>query len=180
MTLPAIRPWGSILSRMASADSDSAGTTERVTTRARRLLGALAASAMVGVGWAASAAPASAVAPLPVSAASTPSLGTAEALAGRVDLDLHLLGALLGGVLGPLQLTDPNGLDVPLANLVLGEASAPTAAGDAANFSNSTLRLRDDLINTLRLPGQSADLIKADAASGTARVLKGPGGYAQA
>lgn len=164
------------MSCMASADSDLAGTTRGATVRTRRLLGALAASAMAGVAWAAAAVPVSAAAPLPMSAAAAPSLGTAEATAGRVDLDLRLLG----GLLGALQLTGPNGLDVPLANLVLGEASAPTADGDAANFSNSTLRLRDDLISTLHLPGQSADLIKADVASGTARVVKGPGGYAQA
>lgn len=105
------------------------------------------------------------------------SLGTATATAGAVNLDLRLLG----GVLGPLHLGGAGGgLDVPLSGLVLGQASAPTADGDAANFTNSTLRLRDGLISTLHLSGDSADLIKADAASGTARVVEGPGAYAQA
>ncbi|MEY9890768.1 LPXTG-motif cell wall-anchored protein [Catenulispora sp. MAP12-49] len=110
------------------------------------------------------------------SAGSNPSTGTAKAVAGQVDLDVQLLQGLLGG----LHLTGPNGLDVPLANLSLGEADAPNANGDSANFTNSVIRLRDDLIDTLHLPGPEADLIKADAVSGTARVINGPGGYAQA
>jgi LPXTG-motif cell wall-anchored protein len=97
-------------------------------------------------------------------------------VAGQVNLDVQLLQGLLGG----LHLIGPNGLDVPLANLALGEADAPTANGDSANFTNSVVRLRDDLINTLHLPGPEADLIKADAVSGTARVITGPGGYSQA
>jgi hypothetical protein len=94
-----------------------------------------------------------------------------------VDLDLHLLS----GVLDPLHLGGAGGgLDVPLSGLVLGQASAPTADGNAANFTNSTVRLRDGLISTLHLSGDSTDLIKADAASGTARVVVGSGAYAQA
>ncbi|OLE20717.1 MAG: hypothetical protein AUG49_24255 [Catenulispora sp. 13_1_20CM_3_70_7] len=102
--------------------------------------------------------------------------GTATAIAGKVDLDLQLLN----GVLAALHLPGPSGIDVPLANLALGEASAPNANGDSANFTNSTLRVRDDLINKLKLPGPEADLLKADIVSGTARVIKGPNGYAQA
>jgi hypothetical protein len=162
-----------------------------VPTRTRRLFRALAAATVTGSALVAATGPASAASTVPaaavpntapntapraLSAAPDPSLGTAEAVAGQVDLDLQLLGSLLGS----LHLTGSSGLDVPLVNLVLGQASAPTAAGDAANFSNSVLRLRDDLISTLHLPGQSADLLKADVASGTARVVKGPGGYAQA
>jgi hypothetical protein len=134
----------------------------------------VAAVAVAGVALTAASAPASAAST--ASAASDSSLGSAEAAAGRVDLDLQLLG----GLVGSLKLTGPNGLDVPLANLVLGEASAPTALGDAANFTNSVLRLRDDLISALHLPGQSADLLKADVVSGTARIIRGPGAYAQA
>lgn len=114
--------------------------------------------------------------PGPAAAQGPNPLGTATATAGEVDLDLHLLG----GLLGPLHLGGADGLDVPLAGLVLGRASAPTASGDAANFTDSTLRLRDGLISTLHLPGDSVDLIKADAASGTARVVRAPGAYAQA
>lgn len=102
--------------------------------------------------------------------------GTAKAVAGQVHLDVQLLN----GLLGALHLTGPNGLDLPLANLSLGEADAPNASGDSANFTNSVVRLRDNLISTLHLPGPDADLIKADAVSGTARVINGPGGYTQA
>ncbi|WP_194923833.1 LPXTG cell wall anchor domain-containing protein [Catenulispora pinisilvae] len=110
------------------------------------------------------------------SSASSPSPGTAKAVAGRVDLDVQLLPAVLGG----LHLTGPNGLDLPLVNLALGEADAPDANGDSANFTNSVVRLHDNLIDTLHLPGPEADLIKADLASGTARVIRGTGGYTQA
>lgn len=109
-------------------------------------------------------------------AAGTAATGTAKAVAGQVDLDIQLLQ----GLLGALHLTGPNGLDVPVANLSLGEADAPNASGDSANFTNSVVRLRDDLISTLHLPGPEADLIKADAVSGTARVINGAGGYSQA
>ncbi|NUP50780.1 MAG: hypothetical protein HOW97_26235, partial [Catenulispora sp.] len=109
-------------------------------------------------------------------AASAPSSGTATAVAGKVDLDVQLLD----GVLGALNLGGPSGIDLPLVNLALGEASAPNANGDSANFTNSVLRLRDDLIAKLHLPGPEADLLKADAVSGTARVINGPGGYTQA
>ncbi|GAA2019789.1 hypothetical protein GCM10009839_15370 [Catenulispora yoronensis] len=112
----------------------------------------------------------------PAAPAAPPSPGTATAVAGKVDLDLQLLT----GLLGALHLGGPAGLDVPLANLSLGTASAPNANGDSANFTNSVLRLRDDLISTLHLPGPEADLLKADAVSGTARVIRGPGGYTQA
>lgn len=115
---------------------------------------------------------------LPAAAAdaASPSSGTAQAVAGQVNLDAQLLPGLLGG----LHLTGPDGLDVPLVNLSLGEADAPNANGDSANFTNSVVRLRDDLISTLHLPGPEADLIKADAVSGTARVINGAGGYTQA
>lgn len=109
-------------------------------------------------------------------ASSAPSSGTATAVAGKVDLDVQLLN----GVLGALQLGGPSGIDIPLANLALGEASAPNANGDSANSTNSVLRLRDDLIAKLHLPGPEADLLKADAVSATARVINGPGGYTQA
>ena len=109
-------------------------------------------------------------------AASPASSGTAKAVAGQVHLDVQLLQGLLGG----LHVTGPNGLDVPLADLSLGEADAPNANGDSANFTNSVVRLRDDLISTLHLPGPESDLIKADAVSGTARVINGAGGYSQA
>jgi len=105
-----------------------------------------------------------------------PSPGTATAVAGKVDLDVQLLN----GVLGALGLGGSNGLDIPLANLSLGAASAPNANGDSANFTNSVLRVRDDLIAKLHLPGPEADLLKADAVSGTARVIRGPGGFTQA
>ncbi|GAA1975526.1 LPXTG cell wall anchor domain-containing protein [Catenulispora subtropica] len=113
---------------------------------------------------------------LPAHAADPTTSGTATAVAGKVDLDVQLLN----GVLGALRLGGPDGLDIPLANLSLGEASAPNASGDSANFTNSVLRLRDNLIDELHLPGPEADLLKADAVSGTARVVNGPGGYSQA
>ncbi|WP_194916072.1 hypothetical protein [Catenulispora rubra] len=118
------------------------------------------------------------VLPAAASDASSPttSTGTAKAVAGQVHLDVQLLN----GLLGALHLTGPNGLDLPLADLSLGEADAPNASGDSANFTNSVVRLRDNLISTLHLPGPDADLIKADAVSGTARVINGPGGYSQA
>lgn len=109
-------------------------------------------------------------------AAGSAATGTAKAVAGKVDLDIQLLQ----GLLGALHITGPNGLDVPVANLALGEADAPNAAGDSANFTNSVVRLRDDLLATLHLPGPDADLVKADAVSGTARVINGAGGYSQA
>ena len=93
---------------------------------------------------------------------------------------MHLDVKLLQGVLGGLHITGPNGLDIPLADLSLGEADAPNASGDSANFTNSVVRLRDNLISTLHLPGPEANLIDADAVSGTARVINGPGGYTQA
>lgn len=132
---------------------------------------AIAGAAVVSAGTASAAPAAAATTPT----ASPSPLGTAKATAGEVDLDLQLLGGLLGA-LHP----GGSGLDVPLANLVLGHVAAPTAQGDAANFTNSTLRLRDDLINQLHLPGPEANLLDADAVSGTARVTEGPGGYAQA
>jgi len=116
------------------------------------------------------------VLPAAASAAPSPSPGTAKAVAGQVDLDVQLLPAVLGG----LHITGPNGLDLPLADLALGEADAPNAGGDSANFTNSVVRLRDNLIDTLHLPGPEADLIKADAVSGTARVIRGSGAYTQA
>jgi LPXTG-motif cell wall-anchored protein len=113
---------------------------------------------------------------LPAHAADQPSPGTATAIAGKVDLDVQLLT----GLLGALHLGGPTALDLPLANLALGEAGAPNANGDSANFTNSVVRLRDDLIAQLHLPGPEADLLKADAVSGTARVIRGPGGFTQA
>ncbi|WP_370345474.1 hypothetical protein [Catenulispora sp. EB89] len=112
----------------------------------------------------------------PTTSSGSSQTGTAKAVAGQVHLDVQLLN----GLLGALHLTGPNGLDLPLADLSLGEADAPNASGDSANFTNSVVRLRDNLINTLHLPGPDADLIKADAVSGTARVINGPGGYTQA
>ncbi|ACU77594.1 LPXTG-motif cell wall anchor domain protein [Catenulispora acidiphila DSM 44928] len=109
-------------------------------------------------------------------ASSPASSGTATAVAGQVHLDVKLLQGVLGG----LHITGPNGLDIPLADLSLGEADAPNASGDSANFTNSVVRLRDNLISTLHLPGPEANLIDADAVSGTARVINGPGGYTQA
>jgi hypothetical protein len=142
----------------------------------RRLARTVTATAVAGLALAAAVPATAAPRPNLQAAAPDPTLGTATATAGQVDLDLQLLG----GLLGSLHLTSPSGLDVPIANLVLGQAVAPTAAGDAANFTNSVLRLRDDLISTLHLPGPEADLLKADVVSGTARVTKDPGGYAQA
>lgn len=139
--------------------------------RRRRRFGSVAAGAAVVAAAAGGTIPAYAADP----SAGT-GTGTATAVAGKVDLDLQLLP----GVLGVLRLPGLSGIDVPLANLALGEASAPNANGDSANFTNSTVRLRDDLIAKLHLPGPEADLLKADVASGTARVIKGPGGYAQA
>lgn len=138
--------------------------------RRRRRFASLAAGAVALI------AAAGATMPAHAAAAADPSPGTATAVAGKVDLDIQLLN----GLLGALHLGGPNGLDVPLANLALGEASAPNANGDSANFTNSVVRLRDDLINQLHLPGPEADLLKADAVSGTARVIKGPNGYTQA
>ncbi|MEY9862368.1 hypothetical protein ABH935_008013 [Catenulispora sp. GAS73] len=112
----------------------------------------------------------------PTTSSGSSQTGTAKAVAGQVHLDVQLLN----GLLGALHLTGPNGLDLPLADLSLGEADAPNASGDSANFTNSVVRLRDNLISTLHLPGPDADLIKADAVSGTARVINGPGGYTQA
>ena len=106
---------------------------------------------------------------------SSSSLGTATATAGQVNLDLQLLGGLLS-----LLHLPGTGLDVPLANLTLGQAVAPNASGDAANFTSSVLRLRDNLISELHLPGPEANLLDADAVSGTARVLVEPGGFTQA
>ncbi|NUR58351.1 MAG: hypothetical protein HOV87_06605 [Catenulispora sp.] len=132
------------------------------------------------ISWAAGAATLAAAVSgtLPARAAdsSAPQTGTATAIAGKVDLDVQLLT----GLLGALHLGGPSGIDIPLANLALGEADAPNANGDSANFTNSVVRLRDDLIAKLNLPGPEADLIKADAVSGTARVINGPGGYSQA
>ncbi|NUR31325.1 MAG: LPXTG cell wall anchor domain-containing protein [Catenulispora sp.] len=139
-------------------------------SRRRRLVSRTAAAA-VALATLGCVTPASAATPDPA-----PSPGTATAVAGKVDLDVQLLN----GVLGALRLGGPNGLDIPLANLSLGAASAPNADGDSANFTNSVLRLRDNLIDTLHLPGPEADLLKADAVSGTARVIRGPGGFTQA
>jgi LPXTG-motif cell wall-anchored protein len=97
-------------------------------------------------------------------------------VAGQVDLDVQLLQ----GLLSSLHVTGPSGLDLPLVNLSLGEADAPNASGDSANFTNSVVRVRDDLFGALHLPAPSTDLIKADAVSGTARVINGAGGYTQA
>lgn len=97
-------------------------------------------------------------------------------MAGQVDLDVKLLQ----GLLAPLHLSGPDGLDVPLVDLSLGKAVAPNAKGDSANFTNSVLRVRDDLISTLHLMGPEANLIDADVVSGTARAIGGPGGYSQA
>ena len=138
--------------------------------RRRRRVPVLCASAAALVVTAFGALPAAA------SSAPAPSPGTAKAVAGQVNLDVQLLPGVLGG----LHITGPNGLDLPLADLSLGEADAPDASGDSANFTNSVVRLRDDLISTLHLPGPEADLIKADAVSGTARVIRAPGAYTQA
>jgi LPXTG-motif cell wall-anchored protein len=138
---------------------------------------AIGASLLVIVpATAANAAPADLTPATTTTGAPANPLGTAKATAGEVDLDLNLLG----GLLGSLHLTNNTGIDVPLANLMLGQAIAPTPDGQAANFTNSTVRLRDNLIAQLHLPGPEANLLDADAASGTARVVKGPGGYAQA
>lgn len=134
----------------------------------RRRLVSLAAGA------AAVAAALSGALPARAADSSAPPTGTATATAGKVDLDVTLLGSVLGALGGP------NGIDIPLANLALGEADAPNANGDSANFTNSVVRLRDDLISKLNLPGPEADLLKADLVSGTARVINGPGGYSQA
>ncbi|MFL6115568.1 MAG: LPXTG cell wall anchor domain-containing protein [Catenulispora sp.] len=141
------------------------------TSRAHRRFAALAA----GVAALAAAAGGTIPAYAADSSAGT-GTGTATAIAGKVDLDVQLLP----GILGALRLPGLGGIDVPLANLELGEASAPNANGDSANFTNSTVRVRDDLIEKLHLSGPEADLLKADVVSGTARVIKGPGGYAQA
>ena len=164
--------WGfANMSSISAADADLGGLMPSPRRRRRR------ASLLVA---SAAAAAATVFGALPAVAADAPPLlaatGTAQAVAGQVDLDVQLLPGLLGG----LHVTGPNGLDVPLANLSLGEADAPNANGDSANFTNSVIRLRDDLISTLHLPGPEADLIKADAVSGTARVISGAGGYTQA
>jgi hypothetical protein len=156
------------MSSISAPDADLGGLMPSPRRRRRRacLLAVSAAAATV-------------LGALPAVAADAPSsatTGTAQAVAGQVDLDVQLLPGLLGG----LHVTGPSGLDVPLVNLSLGEADAPNASGDSANFTNSVVRLRDDLISTLRLPGPEADLIKADAVSGTARVINGAGGYTQA
>ena len=161
--------------------------SSRVPVRGRRnrasvLVASAAALAVTAFGALPAAASAAAPSATPTGstagspAAGSSATGTAKAVAGQVHLDVQLLQGLLGG----LRLTGPNGLDLPLADLSLGEADAPNANGDSANFTNSVVRLRDDLISTLHLPGPEADLIKADAVSGTARVINGPGGYAQA
>lgn len=164
-------PWGfANMSSISAPDADLGGLMPSPRGRRRRA-SLLVASAI--------AAAATVFGALPADAADAPSpaaTGTAKAVAGQVDLDAQLLPGLLGG----LGVTGPNGLDVPLVNLSLGEADAPNANGDSANFTNSVVRLRDDLISTLRLPGPEADLIKADAVSGTARVIRGAGGYTQA
>jgi hypothetical protein len=163
--------WGfANMSSISAPDADLGGLMPSPRGRRRR------ASLLVA---SAAAAAATVLGALPAVAAAAPSpaaTGTAQAVAGQVDLDAQLLPGLLGG----LRVTGPNGLDVPLVNLSLGEADAPNANGDSANFTNSVVRLRDDLISTLHLPGPEADLIKADAVSGTARVINGAGGYSQA
>lgn len=163
--------WGfANMSSISAPDADLGGLMPSPRGRRRRA-SLLAASATAAV--------AAVLGALPAAAADAPSpaaTGTAQAVAGQVDLDAQLLPGLLGG----LRVTGPNGLDVPLVNLSLGEADAPNANGDSANFTNSVVRLRDDLISTLHLPGPEADLIKADAVSGTARVINGAGGYSQA
>lgn len=169
--------WGfANMSSISAADADLGGVMPSLRMpslrRRRRRASLLVASA-------AAATAATVFGALPAVAAAAPSsatTGTAQAVAGQVDLDAQLLPGLLGG----LHVTGPNGLDVPLVNMALGEADAPNASGDSANFTNSVIRLRDDLISTLHLPGPEADLIKADAVSGTARVINGAGGYTQA
>ena len=167
------------MSSISAADADLSGLMPAPRGRRRRasLLFASAAAVAVTAFGALPAAASDASSPSgsPTSASSS-STGTAKAVAGQVHLDVQLLQGLLGG----LHITGPNGLDLPLADLSLGEADAPNAKGDSANFTNSVVRLRDNLIDTLHLPGPEADLIKADAVSGTARVINGPGGYSQA
>jgi hypothetical protein len=168
------------MSSISVPDADLRGSMPSPQGRRRRVP-ALLASAVVLAVTAFGALPAAASAAGPTAtpgsnAGSAASPGTAKAVAGQLDLDVQLLQGVLGG----LNITGPNGLDVPLANLSLGEADAPNANGDSANFTNSVVRVRDDLINTLHLPGPESDLIKADAVSGTARVIRGAGGYTQA